>query len=78
MVNLLDIRTTLETQVAAAGNLPCHVAAFCTWILGDNEGLHRHVLDAVSTAAPGRRPDHVAALGYGAAAGILTDDQRDL
>lgn len=27
MVNLLDIRATLEAQVAAAGPLPCHVGA---------------------------------------------------
>jgi len=78
MVNLLDIRATLETQVAAAGPLPCHVGAFSAWVLADHAQLRRHLLDAATTAAPGRRPEHVAALGYGAAAGLLTDDQSRL
>jgi hypothetical protein len=78
MVNLPDIRATLETQVAEAGPLPCHVSAFSAWLLADHEQLRRHLLDAGATAAPGRHPEHVAALGYGAAAGLLTDDQRRL
>lgn len=78
MVNLVDIRATLESQVAAAATLPCHVAAFCAWVLANHEQLRRQVDDTASIPAPGRHPEHVAALGFGAAAGLLDDAQRHL
>jgi hypothetical protein len=78
MVNLLDIRATLETQVATAGPLRCHVGAFSAWLLADHAQLRRHLVDAATILALGRHPEHVAALGYGAAAGLLTDDERCL
>lgn len=78
MVNLVDIRATLESQVTGAEKLPCHVAAFCAWVLADHEQLRRHVGNAASIPAPGRHPEHVAALGFGAAAGLLADAQRHL
>lgn len=78
MVNLVDIRTTLEAQVASAGPLPCHIGAFSAWMLGDHAQLRRHLGDAAGVEAPGRHPEFVAALGYGAAAGLLTDAQGRL
>ncbi|WP_052699162.1 hypothetical protein [Hyphomicrobium sp. 99] len=78
MVNLAEIRTSLEAQVNAAGPLPCHVGAFCAWLLLDHGQLQRHLVDAARVETPGRHPEFIAALGYGAAAGLLTDEQRGL
>lgn len=75
MLNLLDIRAALESKVRDVGELPCHVGAFSSWITADEDGLVKYVRQAYEFEGQARRPEHVAALGYGAAAGLLKDQE---
>ena len=73
---LQDVRRSLLAQLNQARELPCHVRAFRAWALDRTEELAAAVLVAVSFTGQARHPEHVAALGFGAAAGILSDDQK--
>jgi len=55
--------------------MPCHVAAFSGWITGDAAGLRAAVEEAIGFTGQARRPEHVAALGFGAHATLLTEPQ---
>lgn len=77
MVNLLDIRATLIAEIEKENDLPCHVAAFSAWIMADHQSLRQYVSSAIGFTGQARHPEHVAALGYGAAGGLLTADERD-
>jgi REase_DpnII-MboI len=78
MVNLTDIRTTLLWQIAKDNDLPCHVGAFMAWVMSDNEALREYIEEASGFTGQMRRPEHVAALGYGAASALLTLAEDDL
>ncbi len=71
---LHDIRESLRIRAQAATGLPCHVGAFSAWITGDAETLRGYVHQANAFKGQARHPEHVAALGYGAAAGLLDED----
>lgn len=74
---LLDIRATLIAEIEKENDLPCHVAAFSAWIMADHQSLRQYVSSAIGFTGQARHPEHVAALGYGAAGGLLTADERD-
>ena len=76
MVNLVDIRETLRAELAGATDVPCHLGAFCSWVNADNDMLRQYVDQAITFTGQMRRPDHIAALGYGAASGLLTPDEK--
>jgi hypothetical protein len=73
---LQDVRRSLLADLDQARELPCHVAAFRAWALARKEELAAAVCEAASFTGQARHPEHVAALGFGAAAGMLDDDQR--
>lgn len=73
MLKLNDIRDTLRWKLASAKPMPCHVAAFCGWIVGDAEQLQTTVKESLGFTGQARHPEHLAALGFGADAGLLSD-----
>uniref|UniRef100_E6VP09 Uncharacterized protein n=1 Tax=Rhodopseudomonas palustris (strain DX-1) TaxID=652103 RepID=E6VP09_RHOPX len=78
MMNLIDIRAALRAQFENTSNLPCHVGAFAAWITSDDQALRTFIAEASGFQGQMRRPEHVAALGYGAASALLTEDEKDL
>jgi hypothetical protein len=72
---LEDVRRSLLADVDQARALPCHVAAFRAWALDRKEALEAAITEAESFTGQARHPEHVAALGFGASAGLLNDDQ---
>jgi hypothetical protein len=78
MVNLNDIRNTLVSELGKGKDLPCHVSAFCAWIVSDHDTLRRRVAEALGFAAEIFHPEYVAALGYAAASALLTPEEYDL
>ena len=78
MLNLLDIRRTLVSQMGNMEDLPCHVAAFCAWITGDQSSLAYSVDVALNFTGQGRHPQHVAALGYGTSSGLLDNSALEV
>jgi hypothetical protein len=73
MVTLQDVHQSLRARACVDGGLPCHIAAFSAWITGDEAGLRQQAERAIAFDGQARHPEHVAALGYGAAAGVLDD-----
>jgi hypothetical protein len=73
MLKLDDIHDTLRSKLTSTRSMPCHVAAFCGWVVGDNERLQASVDEAIGFTGQARHPEHVAALGFGAAAALLSD-----
>lgn len=71
MVTLHEVQEALRARVRTTDDLPCHIAAFNAWILEDDAGLRAQVQRAVAFTGQARHPEHVAALGYGAAAQML-------
>src|SRR5947209_3389901 len=79
VVNLVEIRETLTSQAKKEDfDLPCHVAAFGAWVTADAGALQSVVFEAYGKEGQIRYPEHVAALGYGAASQLLTGDQDAL
>ena len=72
-LTLDDVHQSLRARARAGACLPCHIAAFNAWIASDELGLREQVERAIAFDGQARHPEHVAALGYGAAAGILDD-----
>jgi hypothetical protein len=70
-----DIRASLLADLNRTSSLPCHVKAFRGWVLGRVDELQEAVDDATAFTGQARHPEHVAALGFGAAAGLLDVDQ---
>lgn len=75
MVNLFDIRVSLETKIAYLKGLPCHVAALIGWLGSDASELRRLIDEVVALPNQARNPEHVAALGYGASNGLLSEEE---
>ncbi|MBN8183380.1 hypothetical protein [Roseibium aggregatum] len=73
MVDLFDIRVSLEAKIASQKGLPCHVAALIGWLGSDERELRRRIDEVVALPVQARNPEHVAALGYGASSGLLSD-----
>jgi hypothetical protein len=73
MLKLNDIRDALRAKLDWTRSRPCHVVGFCGWITADAERLQVSVGEAVRFTGQARHPEHVAALGFGAAAGLLSD-----
>jgi hypothetical protein len=73
MVNLLDVHDALTRQFARARPMPCHIAAFTSWIVGDIDRLKLAVAEAVGFTGQARRPEHIAAIGFGAIARQLSN-----
>lgn len=69
--SLQDIRDSLSARAQIPAGMPCHVGAFSAWVTGNSELLRSYVHQAFEFDGQGRHPEHVAALGYGAAAGLL-------
>ena len=78
MVDLLDIRASLETKIAHQKGLPCHVAALISWLGSDERELRKCLDEVVALPVQARDPKHVAALGYGASYGLLSDIERTI
>ncbi|ASP34999.1 hypothetical protein [Labrenzia sp. VG12] len=78
MVDLFDIRVSLEAKIAHQKGLPCHVAAFISWFISDEGELRRRINEVVALPIQARNPEHVAALGYGASSGLLSDTERNI
>lgn len=76
--DLIQIRTAIVSEIARQRDLPCHVAAFIAWVLKDDAKLRAEVGEVVALSSQSRHPEHVAALGYGAAAGLLSDGELAL
>jgi REase_DpnII-MboI len=74
---LQDVRRSLLVEVNLARDLPCHVAAFRAWTLDQKDELEASVREAESFSGQARHPEHVAALGFGAAAGLLNERQKN-
>jgi hypothetical protein len=75
MLNLTEIRAALEQQWAKAGPAPCHIAGFSGWVTANAEIVDGAVTEALAFTGQARHPEHVAALGFGAATGQLSDEQ---
>lgn len=71
MLTLHEVQEALLTRTRTVDDLPCHIAAFNAWVLEDKSGLRTQVQRAVDFTGQARHPEHVAALGYGAAAQLL-------
>src|SRR3546814_2565099 len=56
MINLSDIRATLLAELGKGKNLPCHVAAFCAWIMADNDRLRQCADEAIGFTGQARHP----------------------
>jgi hypothetical protein len=78
MISLLDIREALALQLARAKLMPCHVAAFSGWIIGDTDCLKSAVAEAVGFTGQARHPEHIAAVGFGAVALQLSNADRQI
>ena len=78
MISLPDIREMLELQFAKAKPVPCHIAAFAGWITGDMGRLNSAVAEAVGFTGQARHPEHVAAVGFGAAALQLPNEELQI
>lgn len=76
MATVFDLQEALEAEVARAKDLPCHVEAFCSWILADDNRLRASIDAALNFSGQARHPEHVAALGYGLSANLLSDDEK--
>ena len=75
MPTLHDVRESLRTRARPSDDVPCHIGAFSAWIAGDNDALRLQVQRAYAFEGQARHPEHVAALGYGAASGLLESDE---
>jgi len=78
MVDLLQIRATLEAQIAGQQDLPCHVAAFIDWLSSDTKKLRKRMDGVIALSDQARKPEHVAALGFGAAIRLLSENDTTL
>jgi REase_DpnII-MboI len=75
---LQDVRRSLLAEVNLARDLPCHVGAFRAWTLDQKAALEAAVSEAEAFTGQARHPEHVAALGFGAAVGLLNEGQRNI
>jgi hypothetical protein len=75
MLELSDIRNALRSRLLSATPMPCHVVAFSGWIAADPARLQAAVEESVGFTGQARRPEHVAALGFGAHVGLLSNVQ---
>jgi hypothetical protein len=75
---LQEVRRSLLAEVDQARELNCHVEAFRAWALDRTDALRSAVHKAVSFTGQVRHPEHVAALGFGAIAGLLEEQQKKL
>ncbi|MDM7980198.1 MAG: hypothetical protein QUV71_07620 [Rhizobium sp.] len=77
-LNLVDVHEALRVAARGADDLPCHVAAFCVWLTGNKDELRSQAQRALDFDGQVRRPEHIAALGFGAAGGVLEAEQQSL
>lgn len=75
---LQEVRQSLLAEVDQARELNCHVEAFRAWAMDRTEALRSAVHKALSFTGQARHPEHVAALGFGAAAGLLEEEQKKI
>ena len=75
MADLFQVRAALEAQFSHQQGLPCHVAAFIGWLSSDEEQLRKRIDEVIALPDQARNPEHVAALGFGAASGLLSEDE---
>ena len=75
---LQDVRRSLLAEVNMARDLPCHVAAFRAWTLDQKAALEAVVREAEAFTGQARHPEHVAALGFGGAVGLLNESQKNV
>jgi hypothetical protein len=78
MLGLPDIRDSLRSQLQSAVGIPSHVLAFSGWITQDTAMLQAAIDEAMAFDGQARRPEHVAALGYGAQAALLSAQTRQI
>jgi len=77
-IALDDVHQALRARMHAFDDLPCHVAAFCAWITGSKADLRTEVQRALDFNGQSRHPEHIAALGFGAAGKVLDGEQSSL
>jgi hypothetical protein len=64
MIDLIQLRETLESRTETPADLPLHLKAFTWWMRGQT-GWEKSILDAASAAVGAARlPDHAAAAGF--------------
>lgn len=77
-IGLADVLEALRASMLGNDDLPCHVGAFCAWITGNESELREQVRRAIDFDGQARHPEHISALGFGAAASILDPAQLAL
>ncbi|SCX03986.1 hypothetical protein DSM25559_0378 [Agrobacterium rosae] len=77
-VSLAAIHEALRSTARVSDDCPCHVAAFCAWVTGNKADLQAQVRRALDFDGQARHPEHIAALGFGAAGKVLDEDQSSL
>jgi hypothetical protein len=75
---LADVHDALRSAARVSEEYPCHVAAFCAWVSGSKTDLRTQVRKALDFDGQARHPEHIAALGFGAAGKVLDEDQSSL
>jgi REase_DpnII-MboI len=78
MLTLPAIREALRHQLPSPESIPAHMTAFSGWITHDTSRLQTAVDEAIHFTGQARHPEHVAALGYGARADLLTAQQLQI
>lgn len=78
MADLHQIRAALEAQMARQQRLPCHVAAFVNWLSLDETELRKRIDEVIALPDQARNPEHVAALGFGAAHKLLLENESEI
>ena len=64
MIDLLQLRETLESRTETTADLPLHLKAFTWWMRGQT-GWEKSILDTASASVGAARlPDHAAAAGF--------------
>lgn len=76
MMDLTTIRHELERGLENSA-AAVHVRAFAGWVLGDAVRLAAEVTIAAEGLAQNTLPEQIAALGYGRASSMLSDEQEN-
>lgn len=77
-IALADVHDALRAKAQVSDDLPCHVGAFCAWVTGNEANLRAQVRRALDFDGQARHPEHIAALGFGAAGKVLDETQLSL
>lgn len=77
-LNLTNVHEALRLAARVSDDLPSHVAAFCAWVTGNSDHLKSQAQRALHFDGQAKHPEHIAALGFGAAAGVLDEGELSI